>query len=133
MNSDDQEATTRMGLDATIKRPDGKPLGTVEDVQSALAAAFPGIVLGLLPSGAEMIQAAAERGVVFPDIIHQHFESLPAKHGGDYEGPSFSAEFVLGSSEVVQLVVVVLYGNTVASEPMFAMLEDLYGWIVTHP
>jgi hypothetical protein len=41
-----------MGLDATIKRLDGSPLGDVANVQQALADAFPGIVLGRLPSGA---------------------------------------------------------------------------------
>ena len=122
-----------MGLDGTIKRLDGKPLGEVADVQQALAVAFPGIALGRLPSGAEKIRAAAEQGVVFPDIIRQHLESSPAEHGGDYEGPDFSAQFNLGSSEVVEQVDVVLYGKTVASGPMFAFLEERFGWVTTFP
>jgi hypothetical protein len=81
----------------------------------------------------EKLREAAERGVAFPDVIRQHLESSPAQHGGHYQGPDFSAEFYLGSSEVVQRVDVVLYGNTVASEPMFALLEERYGWITTHP
>ena len=123
----------RMGLDATIKRADGEPLGPVAEVQRALTAAFPGIVLGRLPSGAEKIRAAAERGVVFPDIIRQHLESSPAQYGGEYEGPGFSAQFNLGAAELVQEVDVVLYGITVASEPMFELLEREYGWVTTHP
>jgi hypothetical protein len=122
-----------MGLDATIKRADGAPLGELAEVQRALAHAFPGIVFGRLPSGAEKIQAAAERGIVFPDIIRQHLESSPARHGGDYEGPDFSAQFNLGPTEIVQQIDVVLYGNTVASQPMFAQLERQYGWVTTYP
>ncbi len=122
-----------MGLDTTIKRPDGKPLGKVADVQQALAVAFPSIVLGRLPSGVEKIRAAAEQGVVFPDILRQHLESSLAQHGGDYQGPDFSAQFNLGSSEVVKQVDVVLYGTTVSSEPMFALLQERYGWVTTHP
>ncbi len=122
-----------MGLDATIKRPDGGPLGDVATVQQALVQAFPGVVLGRLPSGVEKIQEAAKRGVVFPDIIRRHLESTPAKQAGDYKGPEFSAQFRLGSSDVVQQVDVVLYGTTTASTPMFALLEERYGWITTHP
>lgn len=122
-----------MGLDATIQRPDGEPLGKLADVQQALATAFPGIRFGRLPSGAEKIRAAEEQGVVFPEIIRQHLESSPARHGGESEGPELSAQFSLGSSEPVPHVDVVLYGDTVASEPMFARLEERYGWITTHP
>ena len=122
-----------MGLDATIKRADGEPLGPVAEVQQALAAAFPGIVLGRLPSGADKIQAAAERGLVFPDIIRQHLESAPVQYGGEYQGTDFSAQFSLGAAEVVQQVDVVLCGTTVASEPMFDALERRYGWVTTHP
>src|SRR5688572_26304703 len=122
-----------MGLDGTIKRPDGKPLGDVRFVQQALAAAFPGIVFGMLPSGADKIRLAAERGIVFPDVLHKQLEAIPAKFGGEYEGPSFSAQFSLGSSSEVLLVDVVLYGTTAASEPMLEFLDREYGWVTTHP
>ena len=122
-----------MGLDATIKRADGQPLGEVAVVRQALAAAFPGIVLGRLPSGADKIRKAAEMGIVFPDVIRKHLESSPARHGGSYTGPDFSADFHLGPSDMVQQIDVVLYGTTVASEPMFALLEERHGWVTTHP
>ena len=122
-----------MGLDTTIKRGDGEPLGLVALVQQALTVAFPGIVLARLPSGAEKIQAAAERGIVFPDVIRQHLESSPAQYGGDYQGPDFSAQFNLGAAEIVQQVDVVVYGTTAASEPMFELLERQHGWVTTHP
>jgi hypothetical protein len=122
-----------MGLDTTINRADGKALGPLVEVQRALAAAFPGIVLGRLPSGAEKIQAAAERGVVFPDIIRQSLELVPGKYSGEYDGADFSAQLYLGAEEVVQQINVVLYGTTAASEVMFAFLEEKYGWVTTHP
>lgn len=122
-----------MGLDATIKRKDGKALGSVDEVQRALAAAFPGIQIGLLPSGAEKIRTAAEKGINFPEIILKHFESTPAQFGGDYEGPGFSAQFNLGANESVRHVGVVLYGKTTESEPMFEFIEREYGWITSFP
>ena len=42
-----------MGLDATIRRSDGKPLGEINNIQEALAAAFPGIVSGRLPAASK--------------------------------------------------------------------------------
>ncbi|MEO2090041.1 MAG: hypothetical protein ABGY75_11165 [Gemmataceae bacterium] len=122
-----------MGLDATIRRPDGKCLGPLYEVQQALAKAFPGVVFGRLPSGVEKIRLATDMGIVFPDVIRQSLESLPERNGGEYEGADFSAQFNLGASEVVQHIHVVLYGCTTASEPMFAFLERHYGWVTTHP
>jgi hypothetical protein len=122
-----------MGLDATIKRFDGGTLGNLAQVREALAAAFPDIVFDRLPSGTDKIRAAAEQGIVFPDVIRQHLEASPAEEGGDYRGPDFSAEFFLGSAESVDHVAVVLYGNTTASEPIFALLEERFGWVCTSP
>jgi hypothetical protein len=122
-----------LGLDGTIKRSDQKPLGPLAEVQQALALAFPGVEFGRLPSGAEKIKAAAARGIELPEVLRQHLEASPADEGGDYQGPGFSAQFYLGSDEVVQQVGVVLHGQTVASEPMFAFLKERYGWITTHP
>src|SRR5262245_55575399 len=115
-----------MGLDGTIKRADGTPLGNVETVQNSLAAAFPGIVFGRRPGGEEKIRAAAEKGVVFPDIIRESLERSPAELGGEFEGSDFSASFVLGPSETVQRVHVLLYGNTTSSEPMLAILRQRF-------
>lgn len=122
-----------MGLDGTIKRADGRPLGTLAEVQDTLSTIFVGIVLGRLPSGAEKIRSAAERGIVFPDFLRQHFESAPASFGGKYEGAEFSAQFSLGSSDVVQEIDVVLYGTTTESDPLFSLLEVRYDWITAYP
>jgi len=128
-----EKGAVRVGLDATIKRADGQPLGQLAEVQHVLAAVFPGIVLGQLPSGKDRIRAAAERGVVFPEVIRQHLESTPSRIAGEYEGPDFSAQFNLGTADLVQTIDVVLYGNTVASEPMFESLERAFGWITSFP
>jgi hypothetical protein len=122
-----------MGLDGTIRRADGEPLGDVAAVQHVLSAAFPGIVFGRLPSGEEEIRAAAARGVVFPDVIRESFERTPAQHGGEFKGADYSASFNLGASDTVQSIDVVLYGTTTASESMFTLLEERFGWITTHP
>lgn len=122
-----------MGLDGTIKRLDGKPLGPIAEVQQVLATAFPDIELGRLPSGAEKIQAAKEKGIEFPDVIRLHLESAPAQYGGEYEGPEFSAQLYFGPDDIVQQINIVLYGNTTAYDPIAEFLERESGWITTHP
>ena len=122
-----------MGLDGTIRRADGRPLGTLDEVRRALVDVFPGIILGQNLSGAERIRIAAERGIEFPEVLRKSLERIPAKFGADYVGPEFSAEFLLGADETVQTVDVVPYGNTVAAEPMFEALTRKHGWITTHP
>src|SRR5262245_54895878 len=122
-----------MGLDGTIRRADGAPLGDLAAVQQALAAAFPGIVFGRLPSGKEKIRAAAEQGLVFPDVIRESFARMPAQHGAEFKGAEFSASFILGAEQTVKQVDVLLYGKTTASEPNFALLKERFGWITTHP
>jgi hypothetical protein len=121
-----------MGLDGTIKRGDGRPLGDVEFVQQALAAAFPGIVFGTRPSGVERIHAASELGVTFPDALKQPLERLPAILGGDYHEPAFSAQFGLGASANVQQIDLVLYGDATAATAPLRMLDVVYGWVTTH-
>jgi hypothetical protein len=114
-------------------RDDGKPLGSITEVQRALKSAFPGIELGRLPSGVEKIQATAEKGIEFPDVLRRHFETALAEYGGDYEGPDFSAQFYLGADDIVQEIGIVLYGDTTACGPMLEFLEREHGWITTHP
>jgi len=122
-----------MGLDTTIKSRDGLPLGNAETVKSAIAAAFPGVKFGVLPSGVEKIRVMAERGIEFPEVIRAHLESQPAELGGDFQNDQFSAEFFLGSTEPIEHVDAVLRGQTVASEPFLEKLMAMTGWQITHP
>lgn len=122
-----------MGLDGTIKRLDGKPLGTLEEVQRVLQHVFPQIELGTLPSGLDQLRVFEEKGIDLPDVLRKNFESMPAIFAGDYQNEDFSAEFRLGSTEIVQQIDVVLRGTTVASEKYLSKLESEYGWITTHP
>jgi len=122
-----------MGLDGTIKRPDGEPLGERKAVQAVIAAVFPGIVFGQEPSGVEKIKRAAKRGIVFPDVIRQHMEAAPAEFTGNYQGQGCSASFFLGPSEVVRQIHVDLRGKTGDLSPMFAELQRQQHWIMTHP
>jgi hypothetical protein len=122
-----------MGLDGTIKREDGRPLGDLSMVQQVLVAVFPGMVFGRLPSGQEKITAAANRGVEFPIIVRRALETRPASVGGVFENESFTADFDLGPDAIVKTVSVLLYGEMQRSEPFWEKLKALAGWVITHP
>jgi hypothetical protein len=121
-----------MGLDGTIKRADGQPLGSIGEVQQALADVFPGITFGMLPSGQQALEVLSKIGAV-PDVIARHAKSRPAKYGAGYEGQSFSAEFDLGPDGIVRSINLVLRGATNIATPKLWLLEQRHGWITTHP
>ena len=121
-----------MGLDGTIKRADERPLGDVEAVQRALADTFPGVTFGMLPSGQSVLDTMAKYGPV-PDVFRRNLESRPMGYGGVYEGQCFSAEFDLGPEEIVSHIDIILRGTTTAAAPMLRLLNEQYGWIITHP
>ena len=122
-----------MPLDGTIKRTDGHPLGSFSEVQSALSAIFPGLALQRSPSGVEKLRLAEAQGSKFPEALREHFLSSPSKLEGDYEGADFSIEFFADVAETISEIGVELRGTTTTSEPLFALLEERFGWILTHP
>ena len=112
-----------MGLDGTIKRADGKSLGSPDLVQSALSEIFPGVTLKRSLSGLEKIRNAEAQGVIFPAILREHTASSPPTYEGTYDGNDFSIEFYMNVAEVLPEVHVVLRGKTTSSDPLFALLE----------
>jgi hypothetical protein len=122
-----------MGLEGTIKRRDGRPLGSIAEVQTALSSVFSGVTLHRSLSGIEKLQIATEQGITFPEILREHLASSPSKYEGAYESAEFSVEFYMDDSEVIQEIGVVLRGTTSRSKTFFALLGERFGWIITHP
>jgi hypothetical protein len=121
-----------MGFDVTIKRRDGRPLGSIAEVQQVLATVFPGITFSKSPDGPEKLRRASQQGVTFPEILRQHIAASISQFEAGYDASEFSAEFNLGSSETVQEIDVRLVGKMDPAQALFATL-DRYGWIATHP
>src|SRR5262245_30131449 len=104
-----------MGLDGTIKRPDGHSLGSFTHVQSVLADIFPGVVLRRYGSGLEKLKAAEAQGIAFPDVLREHMASSPATYEGGYTGAEFSIEFYADAADIIPKLGVVLRGTTTHS------------------
>ena len=122
-----------MGLDGTIKRPDGQSIGTFAQVQGVLADIFSGVVLQRSLSGLEKLQTAEAQGITFPTILRKHMASTPAKYEGDYAGADFSIEFYADAADILPKLAVSLRGTTTHAEPLFTLLKERHGWILTHP
>lgn len=122
-----------MGLDGTIKRPNGQSLGSFEHVQSVLADIFPNLTLERSLSGLEKLQTAEAQGITFPAVLREHMASAPATYQGDYTGTDFSIEFYADAADIIPELSVVLRGTTKHTASQFALLAERYGWILTHP
>lgn len=122
-----------MGLEGTIKRTDGQSLGSFTQVQHVLIDIFPGVALNRSLSGLEKLQKAEAQGVTFPSAIREHMASRPASYEGDYTGAEFSIYFYMDDAHIIPELGVVLRGNTAHSESLFALLNERYGWILSHP
>jgi hypothetical protein len=115
-----------MGLDATIRRRDGEPLGEVDAVIAKLAELWPGAEFGRGQSGEEQVAAAAKRGVKFPDALIASLMPLPATMQGVFHSEPYSVELDLGSEPIVKHVHVVFRGmHELVEERIHAL-----GWAI---
>jgi hypothetical protein len=116
-----------MILDMVLRRADGRPLGTFEQVQATLSRLCPGVDFGWTTSGPEKVRLADERGVQLPEAIRQWMETLPALLEGIYEGDGFLVEFGLGCQEPVESLHVAPHGDVPELERLLAALESEFG------
>ena len=103
-------------------------MGTSDEVQSALSAAFPGI--RFVPETYRRRQTLFEALLNFlPGGINRAMNK-PGTTGyyGGYKGNGLSADFRFAAGEVHQIDVE-LYGDTAKANPGFARLLELKGWI----
>jgi hypothetical protein len=117
--------------DIIIKRADGFPLGTQQEVQQEIARAFPGVRFYRDPSGSEKL-ASLPPGVEMPEVIKRHWETAPAELRGDLSGRRYSLRFYLGAQDTQALPTVTIEarGKSRAAVPMMEALTLSTGWII---
>jgi hypothetical protein len=116
-----------VGLDAQIRSANRQSMGTSDEVQAALASAFPGIRF--------ISETYHQRQTLFEAVLNflpggiNRAMSKPGTKGyyGDYKGNGFSADFRFAAGEVRQIDVE-LYGDTANANLGFARLQELKGW-----
>jgi hypothetical protein len=120
-----------MGVDATIRAGNGQSMGDSKAVESALAAALPG--MRLKRSTYFRRQTFWEAlGNYFPGALERVLNrSGVAGHFGDFEGEDFSAQFFFPVGEVRQ-VDVLIYPRTPKAGPKFEELTRANGWSIKY-
>ncbi len=105
-----------MATEYTLKRTDGKPLGSFDEIQALIRGAFPTVQFAWTTSGQEKLRIAKERGIELPSFIRQSLETLPALLEGVVSGKDFHVTFGLGHEEPVTCLYVTPRGESVELE-----------------
>lgn len=100
-----------MATELTLRRADGQPLGSFEQVQELIRTHFPAVEFFWTTSGLEKIALAAERGITFPPVMLEYLPNLPSLLEGVAEGDGFHVTFGLGHIEPVQCLYVTPRGE----------------------
>jgi len=116
-----------MATEFSLRRGDGAPLGTFEQVQALLRRLFPGVEFFWTTSGPEKLRLAAERGVELPEHIRRWIETLPSLLEGFVEGDDFSVAFGLGHEEPVRFLCVEPHGVSPELDRLLSALESEVG------
>ena len=116
-----------MATEYTLRRADGRPFGTFEQVQALIRQLFPSVEFFWTTSRPEKLRQAEERGVELPPQIRRCLEALPSLLEGVAEGPEFHVTFGLGQEEPVSCLYVTPRGLAPELERGLAALEAAAG------
>jgi hypothetical protein len=120
-----------LGVDATLRAPDRKPLGNSENIQRALVQAFPGVRFTyhtyyrkqtFLEALTNLLPGAIERALNRQGVKGCY---------GDFEAEGSTAQFSFALEQPTQIDVQ-LYGSGTVFNPRFSQLTDLTGWKLTY-
>jgi hypothetical protein len=114
---------TRVATEYTLRRADGRPFGSFDEVQALIRRAFPGVEFGWTTSGPEKLRLAKERGIEFPPQLSQALEALPSLLEGVAEGEEYHVTFGLGYEEPVAYLYVTPRGMAPELDRGLAILE----------
>lgn len=112
-----------MATEYTLRRADGQPFGSFEQVQARIRRLFPSVEFAWTTSGPEKIALAAERGITFPPALLAVLPDLPSLLEGVAAGDGFHLTFGLGHQEPVPCLYVTPRGTSPELDRGLAALE----------
>jgi hypothetical protein len=116
-----------MATEYTLRRADGQPFGSFEQVQALICRLYPSVEFFWTSSGTEKVRQAEERGVELPPHIRQWMETLPSLLEGVAQGDGFHVRFGLGTEEPVTCLYIEPRGSGPELERGLTALEDEAG------
>jgi hypothetical protein len=125
-----------MALTGFIKRPDGTPLGTEEEVIWQLSTFFPGVSF-IYQAERKPTEAAAEQRLSLFLRIWLYFFGADVpypRHYGFVESPAgWAIEFYFPARLIVPWVQAISYGRTTGLDDIFERLRQETGWVTQYP
>jgi hypothetical protein len=112
-----------MATEYTLRRADGRPFGSFDQVQGHIREMFPTVEFFWTESGPEKIARAAERGITFPPAILAYLPDLPSLLEGVAEGDDYHVTFGLGHAEPVTCLYITPRGEGPELDRGLAALE----------
>jgi hypothetical protein len=124
-----------MSLRGVILRPDGAPLGTVEEVQFHLANAFPGTTFTHEESespGSAEIQKKMSLFLRLWLLVFGVDGQYP-RYIGLWQGSRTAVQFYMPAADPVRKISATSYGSTGGLDANFDRLMEATGWEVKYP
>lgn len=112
-----------MATEWTLRRSDGNPFGSFEQVKALIRQLFPSVEFFWTTSGPEKIALAASQGITLPPEIMAYLPDLPSLLEGVAEGEGFDITFGLGHIEPVSCLYVTPRGVSPELERGLTALE----------
>jgi len=112
-----------MATEYTLRRADGRPFGSFDQVQAIIRQLFPTVEFFWTESGPEKVRRAEANGVELPPHIREWMVGRPAVFEGVAEGPDFHVTFGLGTKEPVACLFVEPRGLSPELDRGLAALE----------
>jgi hypothetical protein len=114
-----------MAIDGTIRRRDGRPLGSPDHVKSRINLAFPGTQFVLVRRNDLM----RPTGFNLTSLLFLLIEPRYPYWEGNFQNDKFAAVFKLSAEPIVKTVDVTLYGRgSTHADAHFARLFEQTGW-----
>jgi hypothetical protein len=126
----------RMSLRGTIRRSDGKPLGTVAEVQRRLSEAFPGtgfIYEASAPAGQTEAGKSMSLLLRLWLVLFGVDRRYPCYRGSFQRSEECAVQFYFSAHEPVAKISATSYGMTSGLDDDFDRLAEATGWIVKYP
>jgi hypothetical protein len=124
-----------MSLTGTIRRPDGSPLGSVEEVKRRLSDTFPGVQFILEKEEPSGSTGARQRMSLLLRLWLAEFgQRVRYPHwNGMYQAYGGAIEFYFEVDEPVRWIKATSYGMTAGLDEYFDRLSTATGWKIEYP
>jgi hypothetical protein len=121
-----------MGLDATLSRIDGRPLGHRDYLVRIFERHFRGIEFGWTPSGPERLATARSRGVEYPPAVREYYETAPSQFEGLWEGPDGWLQLYWDGEVGATHLNLEFRGEWNQSDTIWSEILPQYGWQIEY-